>query len=195
VCELDADFLALRVREFYDLAQRLLLRIFPETAVFGCNSSFGLYGGGLDECQTGTALDDTAQVCEVPVRLVTVFGGVLAERGEGEAVLDRHAAELEGLEELGDLGAAVEHGKGGSGDGLLCGSEVGNLDGSARQRYGAWMYAYTRSGLVPQLIVLRDLFAILILGDILCDRMMRVRLVGISLDSHYGGCWYVKLDV
>jgi len=134
-------------------------------------------------------------VCEVPVRLVAVFGGVLAEGGEGEAVLDRHAAELEGLEELGDLGAAVEHAKGGSGDGLLCGSEVGDLDGSARRTHGVWMYAYTRSGLVPQLIVLGNLIAVLILGDILCDRMMRVRLVGISLDSHYGGCRYVGLDV
>jgi hypothetical protein len=28
------------------------------------------------------------------------------------------------LEELGDLGAAIEHAKGGSGDGLLCRSEV-----------------------------------------------------------------------
>ena len=57
------------------------------------------------------------------------------------------------------------------------------------------MDAYTRGGLVSQLILLGDLFAVLILGDVLCDRMMRVRLVGISLDSHYGGCWYGKLDV
>ena len=57
------------------------------------------------------------------------------------------------------------------------------------------MYAYTRSGLISQLIVLGNLFAVLILGNILCDRVVRVRLVGISLDSHYGGCRYVELDV
>lgn len=57
------------------------------------------------------------------------------------------------------------------------------------------MYAYTRGGLVPQLIVLGHLFAVLVLGNILCDRMVRVRLVGISLNTHYGGCWYVELDV
>jgi hypothetical protein len=63
-------------------------------------------------------------MCEVPVGLVAIFGRVLAERRKSKAVLNREAAKLEGLEELGDLGAAIEHAKGGSGDGLLCRSEV-----------------------------------------------------------------------
>jgi hypothetical protein len=63
-------------------------------------------------------------MCEVPICLVAVFGGVLAERREGEAVLNGEATELEGLEELGNFRTAVEHAKRGSGDGLLLGGKV-----------------------------------------------------------------------
>jgi hypothetical protein len=56
--------------------------------------------------------------------LVAIFSRVLAERRESEAVLDFEAAEFEGLEEFGDLGAAIEHAKSSPGDRLLCGSEV-----------------------------------------------------------------------
>jgi hypothetical protein len=124
VCELDTNLLALGVCELNDPAKRLHLRVFPETAVLWGNPSLGLYRSSLNECEARTALDDAAQMCEVPVGLVAIFGRVLAERRKSKAVLNREAAKLEGLEELGDLGAAIEHAKGGSGDGLLCRSEV-----------------------------------------------------------------------
>jgi hypothetical protein len=59
--------------------------------------------------------------------LVAVFGGVLAEGGEHDAVLEGGAAEGEGLEELGD-GSAIGLGVGGgSRRRVLCGGEVGDL--------------------------------------------------------------------
>ena len=43
---------------------------------------------------------------------------------------------------------------------------------------------YASSSLVPQFIFLGDLITLLVLGDILCDGMVRVRRRSISLDAH-----------
>jgi len=51
---------------------------------------------------------------------------------------------------------------------------------------------YTSRGLVSQFILLWDLVALLILGDILRNGMVRMRLCSISLDTHDGG-WQVSL--
>ena len=56
------------------------------------------------------------------------------------------------------------------------------------------MDTYPSGGLVPQLILLGNLFAVLVLRNILCDRMMRMRLLGIGLITHYSGCLYIGLD-
>lgn len=64
---------------------------------------------------------------ELPAAEVAFVGGVLAERGEENAVLEGEAADGEGLEDLGDR-SAVWLGVGGcSRRRLLCWSEVGYL--------------------------------------------------------------------
>jgi hypothetical protein len=133
-------------------------------------------------------------MCEVPVGLVAIFGRVLAERREGKAVLNGEATKLEGLEELGNLGAAIEHAKGGSGDGLLCGSEVRDLDGLANRKQEVGTNTYTSGSLVSQLVLLWDLLAVLILGSVLCNRMMRMRVLAIGLSTHYGGRRCMNFD-
>ena len=55
------------------------------------------------------------------------------------------------------------------------------------------LFTYTSRSLVPQFILLWDLVAVLVLGDILCNGMVRMRLCGISLDAHDGG-WQVSLE-
>jgi hypothetical protein len=59
---------------------------------------------------------------------------------------------------------------------------------SARFGYEVELDTYTSGGLVPQFIVLGNLLAVLVLRNVLRDRMMRVRLIGISRKTHYGGC-------
>ena len=80
--QLYSNLLALRVCELYDLAERLDLRVFPDSTVFGCDASFWDDGCGFDECDARPALDYAAEVGEVPCCLVAVIGGVLAEGGE-----------------------------------------------------------------------------------------------------------------
>lgn len=82
VCELDGDFLVLGVCEFDEFAERLDLRVLPDTAIFGRDAAFGLDGSRFDKGKTRSALDNAANVGEMPVGLVTVDGGVLAKRGE-----------------------------------------------------------------------------------------------------------------
>ena len=63
--------------------------------------------------------------------MVPVFGGVLAEWGQRDAVLQRQAAQGDGCEELGELGAAVFHGEPGAGGWVLLWREVGDAGGGA----------------------------------------------------------------
>jgi hypothetical protein len=111
----------------------------------------------------------------------------LAERGEGEAVLDLEPAELERLEEFGDLGAAVEHTKGGSGDGVLLGCEVRDLKLLDHHEDDVRVCTYALCSLIPQLILLGNLVAVFILGDILRNSMVSMRLLGIAFSTHCGG--------
>lgn len=99
--ELDPNLLALAMCEFDDLPQRLDLAIFPKAAIFGCDSALCCDGSSFDHAQAWAAQDDAAQVRKVPWCVVAVFGTVLAEGGEHDAVLEGGAAEGEGLEELG----------------------------------------------------------------------------------------------
>lgn len=82
--KLDADELVLRMREFGDLAERLDLRVLPDTGIFGCDTSFGNDGGRFNEGETRSALDDATKMGEVPWRVVAIFRRVLAEWGELE---------------------------------------------------------------------------------------------------------------
>ena len=84
----------------------------------------------------------------MPIGVVPVFGRILAERRKGEAVLDLETAKLKGLEELGDLGTAIEHAQCSSSRGLLLRCKVRDLDGLVSYGDVKGSIAYTRGSLV-----------------------------------------------
>lgn len=105
VRDLDADFLALAMREIDNLPQTpvaLYVRVVPDARVLGGDAALWRHGRGFDECEAGAAEDDGGEVREVPGRVVAVLGAVLAEGGEGDAVVEREAADFERGEEFGD---------------------------------------------------------------------------------------------
>jgi hypothetical protein len=79
VRQLETDELPLTVRKVDNPLQRSDLRILPEAAVFGCDPPFGHYGCGLNEREAGPTRDNAAEVGKMPVCMVTIFGGVLAQ--------------------------------------------------------------------------------------------------------------------
>lgn len=77
VCELDADFLALGVRELgdgFEAELALEVVIAPDSAVFRCDAAFGDDGCGFDEGEAWAARDYTAKMGEVPAFEVAVLG-------------------------------------------------------------------------------------------------------------------------
>jgi hypothetical protein len=86
--ELNSNLLPLAVRKLNDSPEWRDLAVFPQTRVFGRDAAFGEDGSGLDKSNAGAALDDAAQVGEMPVGEVAVLGRVLAERREEDAVLE-----------------------------------------------------------------------------------------------------------
>jgi hypothetical protein len=111
---------------------------------------------------------------EVPGGVVAVGGGVLAEGGEHDAVLEGEGAESEGLEELGCWGAIREGGAGGGG---LGGGEVGDLGGGVREedeRGGERTYPFGR--LVLDIWMARHLVVVLLY----CLRRRVLRMVAVG---------------
>lgn len=100
VTELNHEVLALRVRKLDDLAEILHLRVLPEPVVFWRDPPLRCHGRRLYASNTRSALDDASHMGNVPHCVMPIFGGVLTERGEHNAVLQGQAAELKGLEEL-----------------------------------------------------------------------------------------------
>lgn len=136
------------MRELGDCLERGDLRILPEPGVFGGDSALRHYGCGFDHGEARAALDDAAEVGEMPGGVVAVLGGVLAEGGEHDAVLEGDAADGERLEEFGDRVAIRLGGGGRSCWRLLGGSVVGYLN---EIRVGiVWdgQWTYSWSGLV-----------------------------------------------
>lgn len=127
VRELDADALVLRVREVGDALPRRDVRVVPQARAVRRDAAFGQDAGGLGDGEPGPARDDAAEVRVVPGGDVAVAGRVLAQRGEHDAVLDAHAADLEGLEELGDGLAVGLWVRGAAGGDFLVGGEVVDL--------------------------------------------------------------------
>lgn len=78
VCNLQADFLPLAVSEVDNPLQRFLLRVFPQTTVFGCDAPFWVDRSRLDHGEAGSTLNDTAEMSQVPIGLVTILRRVLA---------------------------------------------------------------------------------------------------------------------
>jgi hypothetical protein len=149
VAELNHYFLALRVRELADLRQGGDLAVFPEPDIFRGDAALGGYGGGFDARDGGASLEDAAHVLwqssvsrfsgdillfavftygKVPHGIMPIFSGVLAQRREGDAVLEGEAAELEGFEEFGD-GFGFFGDESGSCGGVLGGCEVRGVGG------------------------------------------------------------------
>ena len=100
--ELDPNLLPLAMCKLYDSPEWSDLAVFPQTGVFGRDAAFGEYGSCFDKSESRAALENAAQVREVPVGEVAVVGRVLAERREEDAVLEGYGAEGEGSEELGN---------------------------------------------------------------------------------------------
>lgn len=67
VCQLDHDLLALAVGELNDTLDWLHLRVLPEPNIFRSDAAFGNYSSCLYARETRSALDNTAQVSQVPV--------------------------------------------------------------------------------------------------------------------------------
>lgn len=164
--KLNSDFLPLGVRELNRSLKRLDLGILPQPAVFRGDPALGDDGGGFDHCQPRAALQDAAQVREVPRGVVAVFGRVLAEGGEHDAVLEGEGAEGEGGEEFGGGGAI---GYRCSCRGGLGGGEVGDLGGGVswvffwRVRRGRGSYSGLR--LILDISMGRHLGGVLVYPD------------------------------
>nr|POF17903.1 hypothetical protein CFP56_13315 [Quercus suber] len=128
VGQLDHDVLVLAVDELDDAAHRFDLRVFPQADVFRRDAPLGGHGGGFDARQARPALGDAANVGFVPRRVVSVLRGVLAEGGEHDPVLDRHASDRHRFEELGHVFLTRDN-HGGPSRGSLGGGEVGDAIG------------------------------------------------------------------
>lgn len=97
--QLNRSFRTLAVDEIGDALQRRNLRIRPEPGVAGGDAAAGLDGGGFEGDEAGAVEGELAEVDEVPVCDVAVLRAVSAHGGDDEAVVDRHAAHAERLEE------------------------------------------------------------------------------------------------
>jgi hypothetical protein len=103
VGELDADLLPLAVGELDEAREpvrAIEVRIVPDPGVMRRDAAFGDNGRGLDESKTRPTGNDAPQVCKVPRREVAILAGVLAEGGEGDAVGEGKAADVERGEKL-----------------------------------------------------------------------------------------------
>lgn len=81
------------MRKLYHAPQRRNLAILPQPRVLRRDASFGRHGRGFYDCETWAALQDAAEVREVPGGEVPVGGGVLAHWGDEDAVLEGEGAE------------------------------------------------------------------------------------------------------
>lgn len=106
VGNLDTNLLVLGVGELHVLGQAGNLGIEPDARIVGTDAAARLDGGGLDDEQAGASRDNATNVTIVPWLLEPVDARVLAERGDENAVLEGHPADLERLEERGD-GSAI----------------------------------------------------------------------------------------
>jgi hypothetical protein len=94
--ELNPNFLSLTMRKLHDLLQAPLafyMLITPNPAILRRDPSFWDNGCSFYHGEAWTATDYAAQMREVPGCVVAIFGGVLAERGEHDAVLELEAAD------------------------------------------------------------------------------------------------------
>lgn len=105
VGDLDTNLLVLGVGELHMFRQAGDLGIEPDARIIGADTAAALDGGGLHDEQTGASRDDATNVTIVPWLLEPVDAGVLAERGDENAVLKGYPADLQRLEERGDGGA------------------------------------------------------------------------------------------
>ena len=128
--ELNTDLLSLTMRKLTDLLQTPLafyLRILPNSRILRCDSPFWDDGCSFDYGEARATGDDAAEMGEVPGCVMAVDGGVLAERGEHDSVLEGEPADLEGCEELWDCGTVGLWVRGGAAGWLLGGGEIGDL--------------------------------------------------------------------
>lgn len=103
VRELDHDLLVLRMSELDHAGDGRDLRVFPEPDVLGGDAAVRGHCGGLDTCQAWAALGDAADVSHMPIGIMSVLRAVLTQRTEHDAVLKGYTADLERVEELGDI--------------------------------------------------------------------------------------------
>ena len=128
--QLNTNLLSLGVGKFHKLLESPLplnLAIIPNPQILRRDSPLWRDGGGFYDRQSRTARDDATQVREMPWRGVPVSRGVLAERREHDAILERDAPDLDGREDLGNSGSIGLRIGGCSGGRLLGRCEVGDL--------------------------------------------------------------------
>ena len=75
-------------REVFDV------RVFPDTKVGGTDAPFRRDCSGFGENRTSAADGAGAEVNQMPIIAEAVFAGVLAHRGDGNAVTKRNIADL-----------------------------------------------------------------------------------------------------
>jgi len=97
--KLNAGANALAMDELDDALKAWNVIVFVDAEVARCDTAFGDYGRGFEHDEAGTTLGTAAEVDHVPVVGETVVGGVLAHRGDADAVGECDRTKLERREE------------------------------------------------------------------------------------------------
>jgi hypothetical protein len=155
VAELDGDFLALGMGELNDAVQWLIsiryqltlrkgnwgkekierreegetnldLSIFPQPRILRCDSSLRHHSCSLHHCESRTSRHNAPQMSHMPSGMFAIICTVLTQRAQHDPILERHAADGEGREELWDGVSRWLRIGGSAGRRDLCGCEVGD---------------------------------------------------------------------
>jgi hypothetical protein len=71
------------------------VRVLPDAEVGGTDAAFGDDGGGFGEDRASPANSASAEVDKMPVVGKAVLAGILAHRGDGNAVAEGNIADFE----------------------------------------------------------------------------------------------------
>jgi len=103
VGELSSGYRTVLAEEAHYPSEVLDVLILPNAEVGGTDATLGDYGVGFGKDSARPANSPSAEVDKMPVVGEAVFAGILAHRGDGNAVAERNIADLECIEQVHDL--------------------------------------------------------------------------------------------